>query len=157
MSIQISDEQRRALLEQVDEPVEVVDPQTQRAYVLIPREEYQRMQLEPDPVRGALQRCEAITAEIPPGIRRSQEAYWRELPTLLPKVSRKRQWVAYHGDEQIGFGRTQTELYQECYRRGLKEDGFYIGRLRPSELAPWEPDIVEAMYAYWDEADDQDP
>lgn len=36
------------------------------------------------------------------------------------------QWVAYHGDECAGVGRTQTDVYQECLRRGLKEDEFEV-------------------------------
>ena len=158
MSIQISDEQRQALQDHVDVPVEVVDPQTQRAYVLLPLEEYERMQLGPVAGEQVSQRGRAITARIPPGIRRSQEAYWQDLPELLPKASRTRRWVAYHGGERIGFGRTETELYQECYRRGLKDDEFYIGRVRPSEVAPWEPDFLEPLIDTGEgETYDQDP
>ena len=76
--------------------------------------------------------------EVPPGIRRSQEAYWRDLPQLLPLRSRKRLWVAYHGDERIAFGKTQGELYQECYRRGIPETEFYVGRIEPDDQPPWE-------------------
>jgi hypothetical protein len=113
--------------------------------------------MEPDTATRALQEGEATTDQVPPGIRCSQEAFWRELPELLPKASRKRRWVAYHGDERIGFGRTETELYQECYRRGLSEDEICIGRLRPVELAPWETDVGEvAWYDYEDDLDDQD-
>ena len=82
--------------------------------------------------------------EIAPGIRRSMEAYWRDLPQLLPLKSRKRRWVAYHGDERIAFGRGQWELYDECFRRGLREDEFYVGPLEPDENSPWEPEEVEA-------------
>jgi len=75
----------------------------------------------------------------PAGIRRSMEAYWRDLPQLLPLRSRKREWVAYHGDERVGFHSDKAELYQECYRRGYKGDEVYIGRLMPQYLPPWEP------------------
>src|SRR5258708_110070 len=75
---------------------------------------------------------------IPPGIRKSQEAFWRDLPELLPMRSRKREWVAYHGDERIGFGRTRTELCQECLRRGINDDEYYVGRIEPHWHAPWE-------------------
>src|SRR5713226_9311416 len=78
--------------------------------------------------------------DIEPGIRRSMEAYWRDLPQLLPLKSRKRRWVAYHGDERIAFGRGQWELYDECFRRGLREDEFYVGPLEPDEIPPWEPE-----------------
>jgi hypothetical protein len=93
------------------------------------------MSAVPEPMPGD-------SPEIPPiplGIRRSMEAYWRDLPQLLPLKSRTRQWVAYHGDERVAFGPTQHELYQECYRRGIDGDEVYIGRLEPDHLPPWEP------------------
>ncbi len=39
---------------------------------------------------------------------RSMQAFYRDLPELLKKHSGK--WVAYHGDECFGVGRTETEL-----------------------------------------------
>src|SRR5262245_25149151 len=65
--------------------------------------------------------------EIPPGIRRSQEALRRDLPNLLadPKVCHH--WAAYHGEERIGLARDATTLLRECIRRGLTEDQYYIG------------------------------
>jgi hypothetical protein len=52
---------------------------------------------------------------------------------------RSRQWVAYHGDERVGFGKTQTEVYQECFRRGLQRGEFYVGKLKADleGLPPW--------------------
>jgi hypothetical protein len=55
---------------------------------------------------------------------RSQAAFYRDLPELLKKNSR--QWVAYHGDDFLGCARTQTELFQRCLTRGLKEDEFIV-------------------------------
>src|SRR5207253_750462 len=51
---------------------------------------------------------------IAPLMRRSQEAFWRDLPDLLTLRSKRRQWVAYGGDERVTFGRTDLEVYQEC-------------------------------------------
>lgn len=160
MTVDLSEQQRRALREQPDGPLEVVDRDTNRSYVLVAREEYERTRTSAAEDTPA-DRREEMTAQIPPGIRRSQEAYWRDLPSLLPLASRRRQWVAYHGDEQIGFGRTETELYQECLRRGLNRDEFYIDRLRWSEYAPWEAEEIESpMYDYVevdDDAEDSGP
>ncbi len=83
--------------------------------------------------------------EIPAGIRRSMEVYWRDLPQLLPLKSRKRRWVAYHGEERIGFGRTQLEAYLECQRRGLRIDEIYIGILEQDEVPPWEPEEIDGF------------
>jgi hypothetical protein len=54
----------------------------------------------------------------------AQQAFYRRLPELLQKHAR--QWVAFHGEELIGCGRTQTELFQRCVRHGLREDEFVV-------------------------------
>ena len=66
---------------------------------------------------------------IPPIISRSQAAFRRDLPRLL--AERPGQWVAYRGEEQIGFGATKTELYQQCLRRGLKRDELLVRSVEP--------------------------
>jgi hypothetical protein len=55
-------------------------------------------------------------------------------------------WVCYHGDERIGFGKTQTELVEECLRRGLARDEFVVcgvgeGVFDPLEEVAISPDI----------------
>jgi hypothetical protein len=67
--------------------------------------------------------------EIAPLVARSQAAFRRDLPELLK--THYRQWVAYHGENRIGFGRTQFELYDECYRRGLHDDQFVVRSIEP--------------------------
>ena len=62
---------------------------------------------------------------ISPGITRSIEAIRRDMPELLKK--HRGQWIAYRGDQCVGFGRTETELYQDCLRRGLSRDDFFVG------------------------------
>src|SRR5262249_37760758 len=85
MKIELTNQQKQAIKQ--GRPVEVVDPATQLGYVILGREAYERSRTRRDP-------------PIPPGIRRSQEAYWRDLPQLVKLKSRKRLWVAYHGDER---------------------------------------------------------
>jgi hypothetical protein len=41
------------------------------------------------------------------------------------------EWVAYHGSRRLGFARTKTELYQECFRQGLKRGEFLVCRIAP--------------------------
>ena len=62
-------------------------------------------------------------------IERSQAAFRRELPELMKTHSRE--WVAYHGDQRIGFARTQFELYDLCFRRGLHDDEFVVRSIEP--------------------------
>jgi hypothetical protein len=68
-----------------------------------------------------------VRASTPPVILRAQEAFFRDLPELLKE--RRGQWVAYHGDRQIGFGRTQHALWRECLQQGYHE--FLIRRIWP--------------------------
>jgi uncharacterized protein DUF5678 len=91
------------------------------------------MSAVPEPAPGA----SPADWEPPPGMRRAMEAYWRDLPALL-KSRHRGKWVAYHGDERIGFARTQVELYRECDRRGLDHSEYWIDLVAPAEQAPWE-------------------
>ena len=81
------------------------------------------------------------TYEVAPMTERSQAAFRRDLPELLKTHSR--QWVAYRGDERIGFGRTQFEMYDECYRHGWQEEEFVV-RCIESEM-PAEIDAAELI------------
>jgi len=67
------------------------------------------------------------------------EAFYRNLPELLTKHPGK--WAAYHGDDFVGVGRTETDLYQECLRQGLKDDEFVV--LFADEAALWDHEEIE--------------
>ena len=67
--------------------------------------------------------------EVAPMIERSQAAFRRDLPDLMN--THYRRWVAYHGDERIGFGRDKIDLYNECLRRGLKRGRFIVRSVEP--------------------------
>jgi hypothetical protein len=69
-----------------------------------------------------------------PMIQRSIGAFRRDLPGLLRTHYGK--WVAYHGDQRIGFGRTQTDLYEKCFRRGLTRDEFVVCGIEPGAFDP---------------------
>jgi len=79
---------------------------------------------------------------ISPMVAKSQEAFRHDLPDLLH--DRYRWWVAYHGDERIGFAKSKRELYRQCLRRGLSEDQFVVRCVVPDAadnqgelLTPW--------------------
>jgi hypothetical protein len=63
-------------------------------------------------------------------IERSMAAFRRDLPQLLK--THPRRWVAYHGDEQLGFAHRQTPLYQSCLERGLPHDQFVVCLIEPA-------------------------
>jgi hypothetical protein len=69
-----------------------------------------------------------------PKILQSIDAFRRDLPELLEKHARR--WVAYSGDERICFGRTQTRVCQECFRRGLTLDDFIAAYVEPGAFDP---------------------
>jgi hypothetical protein len=73
-----------------------------------------------------------------------EKAFARDLPCLLQE--RPGQWVAYHGNEQIGFAATSTELYERCRSKGIAEDDLVVLRIEvetPEEkIPPFAVDVV---------------
>ena len=59
----------------------------------------------------------------------AQCAFRRDLPQLLRE--RPGQWVAYYGNERLGFARTDLELYEECRRRGLDDNAYLVLCIEP--------------------------
>lgn len=135
--IELTDAQRQALQAEPGKPVEVVDPATRRRYVLLEREQYDRVRPWLDQADGP--EPEDPTAGIPPGILRSQQAFWRDLPELLRDRRNRGRWAAYHLDERIGVAADGTKLIREIRRRGLSQDDYYIDRVEAQDQAPWEP------------------
>ncbi len=123
--IELTPEQRQAV--ERGEPVRVSDPSTQGIYVVVRAEVFDRL-------AGGKPPAEESLPEVPPGIRRSQEALRRDLPSLLNNKRTYHQWAAYHGDERIGIASTAAALERECRRRGLRDDEFYVGWIDYCEL-----------------------
>ena len=69
-----------------------------------------------------------------PQIARSVDAFRRDLPDLLS--SHAGQWVAYSGDEQVGFARTRRKVCAKCFRRGLTRNDFIAVLVEPGALQP---------------------
>jgi hypothetical protein len=73
----------------------------------------------------ASQSCSFVS----PLIQRAEDAFRRDLQQLLDE--RPGQWVAYHGDQRIGFAATKQQLYRECLARGLPRGEFLILSIEP--------------------------
>jgi hypothetical protein len=136
--IELTETQRQALQAEPGYPVDVLEPATPRRYVLLAREQdeqYERMRalLEQHPVGSPEPRV-----QIAPQLLQSMQSYCRELPERLKGISKKQQWVAYHGVERVCFGQTDLEVYQECFRRGLPRGEFYVGKVEadPEGIPP---------------------
>jgi hypothetical protein len=139
-TIELTDEQRRALQAEPGRPLDVIDPATQQRYVLVAQEHYKRVCASVE--EKDLEQSSAIN-EVPPGILRSQHAFWRELPGLLSQSKLRGKWVCYHGDERVGTGKYE-ELIRECLRRGLRRDEYELGVVEPHTLPPWEAEEIES-------------
>jgi hypothetical protein len=120
-------------------PVRLIDPETNTAYVLLRAEEYDQLK----PSLG----CENLpTDQIPDGIRRSKEAFLRDLPKLLARKRLHGQWVIYHGNTQIGIARRPDGLFRECSKRGLSSDEIYLGVIEPN--CPESEEIEHSLFEF---------
>ena len=146
--IELSPEQRQVLAG--PGPARVLDPETNQMYVLIRVDLYERLR----PVLE--EQSPAPVAEVPAGIRRSQEALRRDLPLLLENRRLRGRWIAYHGDERIGIARDKFILLRECIRRGFADDEYYIGMIIPCELLE-EEEVTERCYVDSEEVDASGP
>jgi hypothetical protein len=129
----LSPEQRQAIGEAGGQPVSIIDPLTHDAYVLVRAEVFARLAAVPQPP------SHQPNPEIPPLVLRSQQAFWQDLPELLKDKRNRGKWVAYHGEERVAVRRSDVDAYQECFRRGLKHEEFYVGRIEadPDGIPPW--------------------
>jgi len=138
MALELTREQQKAVDAAGGEPVRVVDPRTRQAFVLVPAERYKDGPRFP--AGDHLPAESQLPREVPPGIQRSKEAFLRDLPSLLRQKKRRGQWVLYHGDRRLAFGKSQVELDRLFVRRGLKLTDVYVGHIRPH---PPEPEIID--------------
>jgi hypothetical protein len=147
MRIELTEQQRRVVQNQEGNPVDVFDPDNDRTYVLIGREQYEHvLSLLPSPPTIE---CPGISAVVPPGIHKSRLALQKALPDLLDQRHLSGQWVAFHGDEQIGIARQEQTLIRECIRRGLSDDAYYVGWIDASELIEIE-EIEDPKHEHFD-------
>jgi hypothetical protein len=154
--LELTERQRQAVLEHPGDPVEVIDPDTRYPYVILARDQYERMRCLAESERASTPRVAEAASDIPAGILQSQKAFWRDLPHLLSQPKLRGRWVCYKGDERIGIG-IYEELIRQCLGRGIPDDAYYLGRIRPQELPPWEPEDVEPLGPHHREDDPTQP
>ncbi len=134
-TITLTPEQLQVVEQAGDQPVRVENPRNHRIYRLV-EEAAQDRARAPD-------EAEQISDfDIPEGIRRSQDAFFRDLPELLKDESLRGQWVIYHGDERIGFAPKKQPLIEECLRRCLKDDEYDVFVVEPQSREPEQIEIV---------------
>jgi hypothetical protein len=141
----LTPEQRLAVEQAGESPVRLEDPETHAAYVLMKAEIYERfkplVETKAEPESNSL-----IDAEIPEGIRRSQDAFFRDLPELLKDKRLRGRWIGYHGDERIGIAKRDEPLIRECLRRGLKREEYDLFIIEPHSREPEQVDYPSSWY-----------
>jgi hypothetical protein len=139
----LTSELRQEIEKAGDDPVRIEDPETRKAYVLMKAEVYERIK----PPRAS---DPSAAEQVPQGIRRSKEAFLRDLPSLLTRKKWHRRWVLYRDDEQIGIARRPDKLLRVCARRGLRNDEFYLGVIEPHST---ELEEIERSFLEYDEGE----
>jgi hypothetical protein len=142
MTLELTEQQRQVVEGQAGRPVEVVDPGSQRSYMLIDREQFEKVRPfleEGQPSATFTENSVQVSAIM----LRSQQAFWRDLPELLKQKRFRKRWVCYHGDERIGVDKNDAELVRLCLKRGLERGQFYLGRIEEDPTPPWEPTEME--------------
>ncbi|MFI5456783.1 MAG: hypothetical protein ACHRXM_15155 [Isosphaerales bacterium] len=135
----LTPEQRRLVEQAGDRPERIEDPEMHQAYVLIRADVYER-------VRDVIEPRSGEELHVPEGIRKSQEAFFRDLPELLKDRRLRGKYVAYHGDERVKIGRSEIDVIRECLRRGLQPDRYDVFVIRPQSPEPEEVDYPSAWY-----------
>jgi hypothetical protein len=79
---------------------------------------------------------------IRPIIKQALEKHRRDLPELLK--THRDQWVAYYGEERLGFGRSKRKLYFKYVDRGLNPDDLVVFGVEPQM-----PDEAELDASEW--------
>ncbi len=148
MRIHLTEEQRQLLATHPDAPLRVVDDETKQPLVILRADHYERIR---PPLDTSDAQPSRIPAEVPEGIRRSKDAFLRDLPELLKNRKRRGQWVAYHGEKRLGFAPTQAALYQRYLRKGLSSDDFYVGKI--ATHVP-EPETIDPSFFEFTEVPD---
>jgi hypothetical protein len=135
-------EQRQELAKAGDEPVRIEDPETHETYVLLKAEVYERIKPPPHDENPS-------AWQVPEGIRRSKEAFLRDLPDLLTRKRLRGRWVLYHGDKQVGIWRNPQRMLRKALELGLRDDEFYANSISPHLLEP--DDEIEHSFLEFEE------
>lgn len=156
ITLELTEEQRRQLAASAGTPVQVLNPENNRSYMLVPSkpltvsdftpEQLRRIKdsgFTPEEILQTIAHSTETSYEVHPMMVQSQKAFWRDLPELLKQRKLRKRWVCYHGDERIGISRDDAELVQACLKRGLDRGQFYLGRIVEHPLPPWEREEME--------------
>jgi hypothetical protein len=135
----LTPEQRELVAQAGTRPVHLEDPETHQAYVLVRAEVYEQ-------IRSVVEPRSDRDVRIAEGIRRSQQAFFRDLPGSPRDRRLKGRYGADQGDERIGIAKDDEPPIRECQRRGLKRDAYDILVIEPQSPDPEEIDDPSFWY-----------
>ena len=138
-------ELRREIEKAGEEPVRIEDTETHATYVLLRAEVYDRLRPPPEP-----EDVDLLSLPIPEGLRRSKEAFLRDLPELLARKRLHGRWVLYHRDKRVGIWRNPRWMDRRIVKLGLKHDEYYASLIRPRSP---EPEEVDRSFYEFDEVE----
>ena len=137
MMYPLSESLQKALDLHPGEPLRLVDPRTETAYLLVRADEYS--------AAGHGQDAREAEIGLAPALRQAREAFLQQLPQLLADEGRAGWWAAFHGAQCLGVRRTPQELVREIQGRGIPAGECYLGVIRPHDA---EPEEVEPRHAH---------
>jgi hypothetical protein len=119
-------EQRQEIQKAGEAPIRIDDPETHTTYVLLRADVYDGLKPPPAP------KCEdLLNPEIAQGIRRSKDAFLRELPELMSQKRLRGRWTLYHLEKRLGIWRNPRRMIRKSVKLGLPEDEIYYGVIAP--------------------------
>ena len=80
----------------------------------------------------------------PEEIRKTQLAFFHDLPGSLKNPRLRGGRLAYRGDERVRIGRSDLEILRECLRRGLSDDKYHVFVIEPKSSEPEEVEYPSA-------------
>jgi hypothetical protein len=172
MAIELTPEQQQAVLAHPDAPIDFVDPTTRRAYVLVAREQYDRLRpllpappepREPGPVAPAVPQCLADLPTPPEVAAAARESYaqrWRWGGKSLATVEEELKLQFYFGGLCVDYLRTPRGIVVLAAGRcGTSEYQKQLDAI-PPDLRPrvivmipprWNDEVGQIPSAYYHE------
>jgi hypothetical protein len=141
MSIELTEEQRDQLKKQPNKAITVVDSETKEVFVLMQPETYRILISQQQPNGKVVVDYTVGLPPIPEGLRKSREAFLRDLPRLLQDERFKEKWVLYRGEKRLAVASTHDELMDACEKHGLQAGEYWTDKVVYHQPEPEEIDL----------------
>ena len=143
--IELTEQQRQAIAANPDRPLRLVDPETQKVFVVVSAGLCEELHRD-SKIAFTSEEEEAAHFDVYLPLFRGMKAFWRDLPGLMNSWWKRGKRVAYHGDMQVGIARRETKLMQKCRVRGIPLDEVFIAAIEDCLQPPWEPGSFDEIF-----------